>query len=108
MSREHDKAVMDVLGEPGSGAIEMTFSQLLDETGLLAPQLDMALYRLVRNGVVRMAGCGRYRSLDNRHSKAVKRGLLLSSMPKLAILCGYVAISYPMVEQIDSMSWMVM
>jgi hypothetical protein len=112
MSRPHDKAILNALGEPGRGAVELTFTALLDETGLHPAELNEALWRLVRNNAVKILPGGRYKAIDTRHSKAVRRGLFVKGIPTLvtaiAVGCGYVAASYPVVEQANAILWRVM
>lgn len=79
MTRPHDQAVLDALTELN----EATFSELYSHTGLSAPNLDATLYRLTGLGKVRRLSGGRYRATNVAHSRAVKRGLLVSSIPTL-------------------------
>lgn len=79
MTRPYDQAVLEALTELN----EATFSELYNHTGLSAPNLEATLYRLTGLGKVRRLSGGRYRATNRQHSRSVKRGLLVKSIPSI-------------------------
>ena len=106
MSRAHEQAVLEALGGTTDyPALELTFLDLQAATGMPADLLDDALWKLTGRGCVKQLPGGRYRAISDRHSRAVKRGLFVKSIPSLgAVACAYVAAGHPVVGRLQGLA----